>query len=98
MPRSTSAASVLPELSVLARLPRRLRRRFLGRCRAAGEVDGFAIAVERLRADALDVAEIVDALEWAVRVAVGDDGLGLAEADAVERRRDGLRVGLVDRS
>src|SRR6185437_3081272 len=70
------------QTSVLAGLLPRSHGRGLCVGRAAMETDGITISLEGFRAHALDVAEVVDALERAVRVAIGDDGLGLAEADA----------------
>ena len=45
----------------------------------------FAVLLDSLQADALDVGEFVDRLEGAVFLAVLDDGFGLGGADAVQR-------------
>src|SRR5690242_11457513 len=80
---------------VLARMLRVLRLGCRG-CEAAAEVDRLTVARQRLGADALDVADLVHVLERAMGFAVGHDGLGLADPDAVERGGDGLCIGRVD--
>ena len=47
--------------------------------------DLVAVLGDGLVADALHVRELVDRLEAAVFAAIGDDGLGLGGADAVQR-------------
>src|SRR5690606_10672592 len=73
-----------------SRLGRRLARR------RAAERDAVAVLLDRAQPDALDQRQLLGALEAAVGLAVGDDGLGLLAADVDERGVDLGGVGAVD--
>ena len=66
-----------------ARASSRLSRPAPGPGRA-GELDVLADLLERRFSDAVDVLHLLEPLEWAVLVAVVDDGLGLHRPDAVQ--------------
>src|SRR3546814_9588474 len=60
------------------------------------EFEPVAVLLHRLQADALDLGQLLGALERTVFLAIGDDGLGLGPADVDQGGIDRRRIGGID--